>query len=421
MKRKQFFFLFLFVCQAILISAQTNNFIPGEVYLNGHIIVKGLINFRDWDSNPRHIQFKPTDSDQRIIYTTADLEGFTIYNYDTYRKLTSRIDMNPVEVNAVTTFDTSLLKLDTVFIRELATAGSLKLYELVDFKKHYFLQIGSDVPKELGFRRTFNALTSTLSTDNWFRSQLKFALGDSISKKQKRVLESLSYDARSLTKFFKSLNGYEVEKSAYTESKTLKQPAQFFVGGGIVYQKFGLSSFNDNLTSLKFEPSLSYTFSGGVDLYNTRHFNNLFLRIELSLSQLSANGEGENKMAGSGFTQTNYYSIKQINLTPAASILYSFIRLKNSKVYGGGGANFNFSTYKDDTYRNFNHFNNGLSEEKNYFDPKKLWISVDARIGIVIKRKIEAGISYQLAGSFLDYTYTSETSTPLAARVYYRF
>lgn len=421
MKRNFIFFLFTAFCLSKSVSAQQQNFIPGEIHLTGKGNLIGLINFRDWESNPRSIQFKLNDADQKTVYTTTDLDGFIVYSHDTYQKLVAKVDMNPVEVNNVTSYDTSLLKTDTVFLRELIVAGQFKVYELIDFKKHFFLQKGTEAPKELIFRRTFNSMTSVLSTDNWFRTQIKQALGDSMSKKQKRTIDNLSYDTRSIVKFFQATLGYENQNLSSREARVLKQRPTFFLGAGVVYQKFGLSSNNNNYEVINFKPNYSYNASAGVDFFNNRGLNNLFLRLELAISELYAKGEGVNTSSGYGFTQTNYYSIKQFNLTPSVSILYNFIHLPKTKIYGGASADLNLSKYQDDTYSYLNHFNSELSVEEDYFKPEKFWIGVQAKLGAVISKRVETAVSYRFAGSFFNLTHTNETSKPLTVKVYYRF
>ena len=79
---------------------------------------------------------------------------------DYYRKATVKVDDNPVRISDIGIYSEELIQPQTVFLRILAEGKEYTLYELEDFKTHYFIAKADGPIEELGYKLIKNDQTN---------------------------------------------------------------------------------------------------------------------------------------------------------------------------------------------------------------------------------------------------------------------
>src|SRR6185503_6080574 len=148
------FKLFLLVFLLPFFSLAQSDYKPGYVVTLKGDTIRGLIDLRNWDSNPTDISFKSSDAAGVQKFTINDIKLFNIPDFVVYRRFVVRISLDETNtLHLVTGRDTSY-KTDAVFLRELQRGKNIALYGYGDqSKKRYDVGEYPDyIPTELVYR-----------------------------------------------------------------------------------------------------------------------------------------------------------------------------------------------------------------------------------------------------------------------------
>jgi len=407
--------LFIFIT-----AFSQNNILPGYIVLPSKDTVRGSIDYRNWEKNPKQIRFSPSTSDFKS-YTIDDIDAFGVTGMDYYRKATVTMDDNPVRISDVSTYTQELIQKQTVFLRILTEGKELTLYEFVNFKPHYFIAKAGESPEELGYRLIKDDNTSTIATHNDFRIQLKklVSVNGNLSVEQSRKIDQLNYKEKDLVKFVSETNSSTSDKINFANTKKVKP--RLFAGGGIVFPNFGFTATDPRLKSIKFKNQFSYIVTGGFDVFALRNLQHLFLRTELSLGTFNTEGSGISENTTSPSTQKNEYSLKQFNITPAIFLTDYFLPFQKAKVFAGIGMGYNFSTYSKHLLITTNSLTGSGSKDENYPPLEKNWIAFYGRLGVTVNSKIDIALTGKIGGSFVNVTSIGQKGMPLSFQVLYLF
>ncbi|MDZ4793134.1 MAG: hypothetical protein SGI83_02550 [Bacteroidota bacterium] len=397
--RRTLLLLFGFAIFCNSTNAQ-KNFLTGYIFTSGKDTLRGEIDYRNWEYNPSRITFRSSVGATEQVFTKYELEEFVINGLDRYIKAVVLMDMNPVAINDLPSNSIDLSRMDTVLLRQLVNGDRLNLYEFVDFKSHYFIHARDGKVEELIYKLSIDGV-GRMVANNGFRIQLKQFLNNSVASKDQLKLEGLKYESEHLAKFVSALNNPN-KVSIARDLRKSKSSTQFFSGGGALTGKLGFTGLNEELNSLRFSRTVSFLVSGGIDLYASRNMQKLFLRTELSVSGFTADGKGTSGTSGSTTLRNIAYTMQQINITPAISVNYSFMQAGTTKLYTGVGLGYNISSYPKNSYTTTDVLTGAVTIKKDFPELKKSWTTVFGRIGVVMAKKIELGLSTQLAGSFIN-------------------
>ncbi len=392
------------------------NFLPGYVINNGSDTLRGLIDYRSWEENPYRISFK-TSTGIEQTYTVADLKGFVVEGKDKYERSDIERDMNLVTLRDLSYGSKDSTLKEMIFLRVLVEGDRISLYEFVDFKVHFFVKPHNANLEELTYKTSLHPQTGALVTNNGFRRQLQSYMVDPISNLNIQAASRLEYESTSLIKFVRGLNNSPTGFVAPDAGdKGLK--SKFFAGAGVVMNKMRFSGADERLSSLQFNTTFSYVVGAGVDLYSPRNLQNLLFRLELIVSGNNASGSGTNTTPS---PQDNTYTLKQVNITPAFTMLYNFIRSTAVKIYAGPGIAANISAYPEHLFVS-TYQNNGNTYTYTDFPLlQKFWLAYYLRAGALINDKFDINLSWRLGGSFIEYQNIHENNHALFLKFNYRF
>lgn len=412
--------LTLFLSLLFTIAFSQKNILPGYIVLPSKDTVMGSIDYRNWEKNPTQIRFSSSSAELRT-YGIDDIVAFGVTGKDYYRKATVKMDDNPVHIPDITIYSEELIHDQTVFLRILTEGAAVTLYEYVNFKPHYLIAKTGGPVEELSYKLIKNDQTSTIATHNDFRVQLKkmVSSGGNLSVDQSLAIDKLNYKEKDLVKFVSTLNGSTSDKISFTNNK--KQKPRFFAGGGVVLPNFQFKTNDERLTSIDYKNKFSYIITGGVDFFASRDLQHLFARCELSLSTFQTGGTGVSENTTSPTTQSNTYSLKQFNITPAFYLNDYFLRFKKAKVAAGVGIAYNLSSYPKQLFTSVNSLTGNVTEHENYPPMEKGWLGFYGRLGATFSSKLDIVVTGKIDGSFMDYSFSGEKGIPLSFQVLYLF
>ncbi|MEP2671218.1 MAG: hypothetical protein ABJH04_19600 [Cyclobacteriaceae bacterium] len=153
------------------------NLVPGYIIRGSQDTVRGYIQDRGWDQNPKEILFKKSLAEDAVKYNASQIKEFKINGGPHYFAFIVDIDKSAYKVSQMEKYLPSKSNVrDTIFM-EMLDRGKLDLLRLRDEsdKYHFYYNSGNGTPKELILKIVFtqnNGMTSMLITEN-YKAQLK--------------------------------------------------------------------------------------------------------------------------------------------------------------------------------------------------------------------------------------------------------
>ncbi|HEY0743774.1 MAG TPA: hypothetical protein VGD40_20050 [Chryseosolibacter sp.] len=185
-----------------------SNFLRGKVVIAKGDTITGLINDRNWETNPTQLEFKTSTTDQPKVLGLNDIEAFQLSDGVWFEKHNVKFDNSREDPNYLSTSRDPEHYADGNFFLKIHLKGGLSLYSLVDEngRVHYFLHESGKNPVEL-LNRSFHSNVAgrpTVRTFEGWKQQLVI-LGLSCENISERI-KSASYNRSSLEKIVLELN-----------------------------------------------------------------------------------------------------------------------------------------------------------------------------------------------------------------------
>ncbi|HEX8333307.1 MAG TPA: hypothetical protein VF622_11825 [Segetibacter sp.] len=369
-------------------SLSQKNFLPGVLVFQNGDSIKGLIDYRSWDINPKKIDYKSSADSKVESFTPLQLKYFKVYGKEEYMGVTFWVTNMPDKAekidNQVSVNDVKR----TAFLRIILKGAKLTLFELTDSRKHYFLKPVNDSIRELRYGKFSYNLT--VGTDDTYRKQLKALVTNTANRDELiKSIETSEYNKSDLIKIVGVINEDTQKLERRGSSKMKITP---YIGAGLTYNKI-IFSLNSNVKNLENTGSpISYIISGGFDLESSAEVRKLFFRLSLSYSTFAYVGEEK--------TQTEFrrYRLGINSFTPAISANFAIRNTKNSSLYLGVGPGYNFSSYTGNEYYYKNIYGTERTNEK-ILVPENGWLEVFGRLGYTYK-KMDVQLTSRFTGTF---------------------
>ena len=415
MRTKTALFLLIFIPLTSRIFAQVNYKQGLIVFQNGDTL-HGLIDYRNWERNPKKISFKKEDNGTAETLGLQELQSFEIQGLDKYTRAEVWKDIQPVSLNSLEDRSRPSVK-DTVFLRTILEGQRLSLYELVDDKDHFYIHADTGSFQELQYKILEDKETTTRYTElNLYRNQLKaFGFGLPNQIKLFRKIDGARCNEEDLTSIVAQING-DIKPTA-----TGPHIKQFipFVGMGVTLNNINFSGQDEDLNSLRSSPFFGYSLEVGADFFTKRNFQNLFLKGALKFSNSNYHGTGEKDAFFLGQKEKLDYRINMKTVGMSFSLLYSFVRFKHSRIYGGVGAGYNHNFYQSNDYTSTNMTTGEQSHQ--FYSLESDWVDEFLRLGYVYNKKIEISVIPRLTGTFGNFLYITLQDPSTTFMVTYHF
>lgn len=114
------------------------NYQPAKITTLTGDTLRGFINYRGWDRNPRVVSFKPNLQAPEQLLHPLEIRAFSVSN-EQYAGAQVRIDDSPQDLDKLSTTALPLYRTDTVFLRALIVGPkSLYRYKTANATRSYF-------------------------------------------------------------------------------------------------------------------------------------------------------------------------------------------------------------------------------------------------------------------------------------------
>ena len=206
------------------------NYQPAKVITLADDTLRGYINYRSWDQNPRTVSFKPDLQAPEQHFRALDIKGFSVSS-EQYAGARISVENSSQELNNLTTTATPSYRADTVFLRTLV-AGPKSLYECKDANGYHFFYVRQDGGRYdlLVFKR-YKAPgdgAPVVQLNNTFRDQLARYLADCPSIEPK--LKAITYTASALQRAFASYYACTSQALSFQHRSKIKHQVGVLAG-----------------------------------------------------------------------------------------------------------------------------------------------------------------------------------------------
>lgn len=393
---------------------------PGYlVSLTGDTL-RGKIDYRNWTKNPREITFVSENGNSNV-YTAQNIQAISITGRDFYKSAIVTRSTRPVQVSELSYNTGDLLVSDTLFLRQLVS-GPWNLYEYIDFKDHYYMQVNDGPISELRYELSLGENGNNFTERNIFRNQLNVELaGTRAENKLAPGLEYLKYSEQDLTRFFESVNlANSGTKNSIATDKKMK--LSFYGGIAVMYDGFKASGNTSvYLTHINFISSVRPGIQAGVDIISARKMQKLVIRAELQYYSYQVSGKGQMQKPGTYEQLQLDYLLRMNSVKPSINIFYKVVKKPGLDVFLGAGLGENFSSYAKDQMTVTDTAWNSTKIYGGYGDYYKHWTQITASAGITVLNKFEAVLVFPLWGNFTRFVMVDAKPKIIGLQLNYKF
>jgi hypothetical protein len=371
-----------------LSSFAQSNYKPGYVVNLKNDTLKGFIDYKEWENNPKSFTFKSNlNRSQPQKFSIEDANAFGITGAEHFQKFIFSKTTAPTNLNKLLTrLDTSRMQ-DTSFMKVLVRGKNVSLYEFTDqLKTRFYIQSDKKFqPEELEFYIYYiNDYQITYQTLYPFRSRLQL-LADAYGVKDSKLLKKIkyaNYNENDIQTIAELINGGPLSQNSISNKVA---GLRVFAGAAARFNKLELGGGETFFPEGTQTNVTSPVISAGVDFIVNKYTQKLVFRVEAELSNAhytipETETNGNNTKASIDFKQTNIALVPQIK--------YNIYSKEKLKIFLSGGMGLTFSSYNQ--YYYLINFNN-VSSIKRYNYPDFLHYYSDFRVkaGFVIGNKVE--------------------------------
>ncbi|MFD0795093.1 hypothetical protein ACFQZX_15835 [Mucilaginibacter litoreus] len=407
----------LFTCH--LATAQSN-FKQGYILDAKNDTIKGYIDYREWNKNPKQISFKPTLDQAAKTYTVNTANGFGITGIEYYDRAVVSVSTSPITLSRLpASVDTSAI-IDTVFLRVRVNGSKLTLYELETFEKVIFY-IGEKQKATITPLKQYlflNEENRMIVNSNKYIPQLLnlAAIYQPNDAKLKQLIANANYNIRYLSPIIIRLNGDAWDTQTVVDNTSVR----YFVGAGVTNARLKFSGDNAPFSNGKTATSLSPMLSAGIDYLFNKRTEKTVLRLEAALT-LSSFNLSEGRVLNSFNQNIVIRSLKfkqtLVSLTP--QMLYNFYSTDRFKIYVDVGVNMNFSSFNNQHYQS--NYADGSSRTENNLDFESFYITIPIKAGVQMGKNFQIYGGYILPTAITNYTLWSAEIPGIQAGLVYLF
>ena len=339
---KYLYFLLALLLRPAISFAQ-NNYKPGYIVTFKGDTVKGFINYKEWNNNPKSIDFKKNAADANFeTYNTKTITAFTLDGTDIYNRYIGKISQDLTALASLSHGVDSTYKVDTVFLRQYVQGRYITLHQYIDgIKTRYFISENTGKPYEL-LNHIYLGDDNTEVHEYNYRQQLhKLRLAyQSNNSKLIDDIQRVPYTINELAKLIQKLNGETVTANVYRNRGGIR----FFAGAAINANTITLKLY-ENFSNSTSNAVISPVLSVGFDYLLNKNVGKVIFRGELSYYSNKANLFFSNVGQVSA-PVINIFDFNQSTISLTPQVICNFYNKPNLKVYGAIGLSINTASYK---------------------------------------------------------------------------
>ena len=192
-----------------------SNYKPGYVVNLKGDTIKGFIDYRQWDKDPKQFSFK-NNSGAVQEFNVQNAKAFAINGLEDYEKYIVTSSQDPLDVTQLTVVLDTASRMDTVFLHTIVKGHYLSLYSYRDDIKtrFYILENGDVQPQELAYHAYLDKETAlSVNYVNRYRIQLQYeAQKYGVGSALEGLISHADYTEQGLSKVVSKINGNTVSE-----------------------------------------------------------------------------------------------------------------------------------------------------------------------------------------------------------------
>lgn len=381
-----------------VIFAQSN-YHAGYVVKNNGDTLKGYINYREWGQCPTSIKFKINKDDkQTLLFNPQTIKKLQITDLETYVAYSGLISIDKTKFPDIPEGLDTAKKMDTIFLKQIATGKYLTLfYHRDEIKTRFFIAEANGSPIELIYHQYYNNQKEVTNSDTYKGQLLLYIYKYAPAKtKLNDKAEHDNYEQESLESLVNDINN-----NAITVKK--KPSNRFFVGIAINSTNTQVNDIDNYKETLITHRAVSPKINLGIDIFGNPNVQQFIFRCELSFSYITP--RLQYPVTVNTETTADVYSFNQYTAAISPQLLFNVYNKENFKVYIDGGAALNFSTYTNNKFTISNtNTNTGTIQIPKPYNLLSSWINFPIQAGVTLNKKIEISFTYIPYASFTNYS-----------------
>ncbi|WP_374951695.1 hypothetical protein [Mucilaginibacter sp.] len=377
-----------------IVSFAQSNYKPGYIVTIKGDTLKGFIDYREWDLNPKSINFKQTGTTSAKTVTPADVSYLSINDLESFQKYAGNISRDETMVDRVIGGrDTSFITGD-FFLRVMQRGRVIDLFSYTDgIKPRYFYRAPEDnVIHELVYRIYTNG-NKTVTENTYIQQLTTIALKANVmDDKLQNMMDHADYNALELQRLVSKMNGLS-NKDLKIKTVDNNKDVDVYVGAALnatttkpygQYQSAGGKTYTSYLPKVLF----------GINAYANPNTRKLVFSLEAGVSMAKYISNYINVRPPN--TPISY-TFNQILVSLRPQIKYNFYNTDNFKVYAGLGYDLGTAFYSNEK---FIRQADGADASTGFLplNFNKMSGAAVYKAGVQIKRKIEIYGTYLANG-----------------------
>jgi hypothetical protein len=399
------------ICLAIVLLVSTfysvkaqKNYKPALLIKAAGDTVKGYINYKEWDENPKAIEFKLAITDAKHSRYTPDmLRGFEVIGMDKYFSYLGNISADKNKFpELANNLDTTTVR-DSIFLQQVYKGSPLSLFTHSDnYKTRLFITEGNEAPSELKYYQYYTSGSSIQQVKVFQDDLLALAQKYNSSTAIQAKISKADFTEPNLFDIIRLINNDRVTKTSGTGG------SRFYAG--FLFNRTTTDFVGEN--PLRGQKSDSYfpAINAGVDIFTNKYTQRYFFRVDLGLSA---------NLPHFKYQSSSYYSyeyrFKQYTASLTPQLIYNFYNKPNFKTYLGFGAGVNYSVYGKDEF-----ITNDVVLNDRY-SMNKVWFNIVFKAGGFISKKIEIYAQYIPPATNTNYIFFAIRNSSYGAGIHYLF
>lgn len=401
-----------------LILAQSN-FVNSLIVNNDGDTLKGSIDYRNWEKNPKSITFIKTGEQIATELGPLSIKWFKVKN-ELYVSATVLTELSSTATNDLD-YDPQLkTKIDTVFLLTLVE-GPKSLYYLKNSQsiENYYIKTTEGF-ELLIYKAYFKEIDfNTVKVENKkFTGQLLLYFNDRPDANE--LVKNVNYKAKSLITVFRKY--YSANKDVHPYFYIAEKSATYFglVAGSTLTQiEFSSVDF-PSLEKMDFPTNTNFTFGAYIDLALPRNLARWSIKTDLLFTSYSYKGEYLVKVNDDSYTKTSaYFDFSYMKISPMLRYKH---KLNNIYLFANVGLSAGLaqtaSAYRTIETKFYDYHDVKTS---NYFDPPRKF-EQGALVGAgVVYNHLSLETRLELGNGFSNQMGTSSNTTSFYFLLGYQF
>jgi hypothetical protein len=311
--------LTVLIC-AILFSYPSfgqKNYLPGKAIQKNGDTLSGFIDYRNWEYNPYHIDFKENLDAEKQVFVPISISGFVVLD-EYYKSGIVNTEISPRKTNDLLFEPAAMIKVDTVFLQALVRSKkSLYFYNTITGNQNFYIYQDGQFDL-LIYKRYFkmqNDNKAIVEKKNYI-GQLTHYLQDCPSINSKMF--DLQYKRKNLERVFLFYAKCTKSKVEFQKKKE-KSKSEFGLVTGFTISTLKFEGEqNHYLTEMDYPGSFNFTMGLFYDAVLSRNMGKWSIYNEAVYTTYNFEGEYSYTSTSnnhySGTTQIKYSYIKILNL-----------------------------------------------------------------------------------------------------------